>query len=168
MASLATDLQIPKVPLIVDQQRSDRHALLREIAKESWLARTDIGYSVLTYESVMGILRDKRWHSATGMVAQLQGITDEAFLGRRRVSILNAEGEVHVRLRRLVAPAFSPRSADRLRPFMRETVNSLLDPFCCVWQSRSGWRHLRALPHSHHLRAARCTKGRLEALQPPC
>ena len=129
MASLATDLQIPKVPLIVDQQRSDRHALLREIAKESWLARTDIGYSVLTYESVMGILRDKRWHSATGMVAQLQGITDEAFLGRRRVSILNAEGEVPVRLRRLVAPAFSPRSADRLRPFMRETVNSLLDPF---------------------------------------
>ena len=129
MASLATDLQIPKVPLIVDQQRSDRHALLREIARDSWLARTDIGYSVLTYESVMGILRDKRWHSATGMVAQLQGITDEAFLGRRQVSILNAEGEVHVRLRRLVAPAFSPRSADRLRPFMRETVNSLLDPF---------------------------------------
>ena len=129
MASLATDLQIPKVPLIVDQQRSDRHALLRGIAKDSWLARTDIGYSVLTYESVMGILRDKRWHSATGMIAQLQGITDEAFLGRRQVSILNAEGEVHVRLRRLVAPAFSPRSADRLRPFMRETVNSLLDPF---------------------------------------
>jgi len=129
MASLATDLQIPKVPLIVDQQRSDRHALLRGIAKDSWLARTDIGYSVLTYDSVMGILRDKRWHSATGMVAQLQGITDEAFLNRRQVSILNAEGEVHVRLRRLVAPAFSPRSADRLRPFMRETVNSLLDPF---------------------------------------
>lgn len=129
MASIATDLQIPKVPLVIDQQRSDRHALLREIAKDSWLARTDIGYSVLTYESVMGILRDKRWHSATGMIAQLQGITDEAFLGRRRVSILNAEGDVHVRLRRLVAPAFSPRSADRLRPFMRETVNSLLDPF---------------------------------------
>jgi cytochrome P450 len=129
MASLATDLQIPKVPLIMDQQRSDRHALLRGIAKDSWLARTDIGYSVLTYDSVMGILRDKRWHSATGMVAQLQGITDEAFLGRRQVSILNAEGDVHVRLRRLVAPAFSPRSADRLRPFMRETVNSLLDPF---------------------------------------
>ena len=112
MASLATDLQIPKVPMVIDQKRSDRHAQLRDIAKESWLARTDIGYSVLTYDSVMGILRDKRWHSATGMVAQLQGITDEAFLGRRQVSILSAEGEVHVRLRRLVAPAFSPRSAD--------------------------------------------------------
>ena len=56
MASLATDLQIPKVPMVIDQKRSDRHAQLRDIAKESWLARTDIGYSVLTYDSVMGIL----------------------------------------------------------------------------------------------------------------
>jgi cytochrome P450 len=113
----------------MDQSRSDRHALLRDTAKDSWLARNEIGYTVLTYESVMGILRDKRWHSATGLVAQMQGISDDAFLGRRRVSILNAEGEVHVRLRRLVAPAFSPRSADRLRPFMRDVVNSLVDPF---------------------------------------
>jgi cytochrome P450 len=76
----------------------------------------------------MGILRDKRWHSATGLAAQMQGIRDETFMNRRRrVSILNAEGEVHVRLRRLVAPAFSPRSADRLRPFMRDVVNELVD-----------------------------------------
>lgn len=79
MASLATDLQIPKVPFVMDQQRSDRHALLREIAKDSWLARTDIGYSVLTYDAVMGILRDKRWHSATGMVAQLKALPMKHF-----------------------------------------------------------------------------------------
>jgi cytochrome P450 len=75
----------------------------------------------------MGILRDKRWQSAIGFIAQLQGITNETFMSRRRESILSAEGEVHVRLRRLVAPAFSPRSADRLRPFMREVVNGLID-----------------------------------------
>ncbi|MEY3267183.1 MAG: hypothetical protein RJA15_1629, partial [Actinomycetota bacterium] len=129
MASPVSDLSLPVIPVLMDQSRSDRHALLRDTAKDSWLARNEIGYTVLTYESVMGILRDKRWHSATGLVAQMQGISDDAFLGRRRVSILNAEGEVHVRLRRLVAPAFSPRSADRLRPFMRDVVNSLVDPF---------------------------------------
>ena len=129
MASPVSDLTLPVIPVLMDQSRSDRHALLRDTAKDSWLARNEIGYTVLTYESVMGILRDKRWHSATGLVAQMQGISDDAFLGRRRVSILNAEGEVHVRLRRLVAPAFSPRSADRLRPFMRDVVNSLVDPF---------------------------------------
>ena len=30
-------------------------------------------------------------------------------------------------LRRLVAPAFTPRSADRLRPYMREVINDLVD-----------------------------------------
>jgi cytochrome P450 len=34
---------------------------------------------------------------------------------------------MHTRLRRLVAPAFSPRSADRLRPFMRQVINDLVD-----------------------------------------
>jgi cytochrome P450 len=56
------------------------------------------------------------------------GITREDFLSRQRENILSAEGDVHTRLRRLVAPAFSPRSADRLRPFMREVMNELVDP----------------------------------------
>ena len=129
MATRVDELSLPKLDFFLGTNREDRRKVLRDTAKNSWLAKTDIGYTVLTYDTIMGVLRDKRWHSATGLGAQLQGITDEAFLGRRQVSILNAEGDVHVRLRRLVAPAFSPRSADRLRPFMRETVNSLLDPF---------------------------------------
>ncbi len=127
MATLASELSLPEIPVIMDQARTDRHQFLRDVASQSWLAKTEIGYSVLTYESVMGILRDKRWQSAVGFIAQLQGITNEAFMSRRRESILSAEGEVHVRLRRLVAPAFSPRSADRLRPFMRDVVNGLID-----------------------------------------
>jgi len=39
------------------------------------------------------------------------------------------EGEDHARLRRLVAPAFTPQAADRLRPFMREVVGDLIDGF---------------------------------------
>jgi cytochrome P450 len=124
----ADSLDIPKLELLMGQSRAERQEQLRSAAKESWIARNEIGYSVLNYESVMGVLRDKRWHSATGLVAQMQGIRDEDFGGRRRVSILNAEGDVHVRLRRLVAPAFSPRSADRLRPFMRDVINNLVDP----------------------------------------
>ena len=127
MATLASDLSLPEIPVIMDQSRTDRDQFLRNVADQSWLAKTEIGYSVLTYESVIGILRDKRWQSAVGFIAQLQGITNETFMSRRRESILSAEGEVHVRLRRLVAPAFSPRRADRLRPFMREVVNGLID-----------------------------------------
>lgn len=129
MVTRAEDLTLPKLDLFLGINREERRTVLREMAQDTWIARTDLGYSVISYDSVMGILRDKRWHSAVGLAAQMQGIRDEAFMSRRRrVSILNAEGDVHVRLRRLVAPAFSPRSADRLRPFMREVVNELVDP----------------------------------------
>ncbi len=128
MATPVESLDLPKIPFLVGQTREERQAFLRTTAQGHWLAKNAIGYNVLTYESVLGILRDKRWHSATGLVAQIRGVTDEQFLQRRRTSILNAEGDIHVRLRRLVAPAFSPRSADRLRPFMQDVINSLVDP----------------------------------------
>jgi cytochrome P450 len=128
MAIPVHSLELPKIPFMGGQTREERQDFLRTTAQGHWLAKNDIGFSVLTYDSVLGILRDKRWHSATGLVAQIRGVTDEQFLTRRRTSILNAEGEVHVRLRRLVAPAFSPRSADRLRPFMQEVINYLVDP----------------------------------------
>lgn len=136
MATHASELEIPVLDFFVGINRDDRRSRLRSIAADSWLARTDLGYMVVTYETNMGILRDKRWHSATGLAAQFQGIQNEEYLQRRRrISILNAEGDMHVRLRRLVAPAFSPRSADRLRPFMREVVNGLVDPLSASGRS---------------------------------
>ncbi len=129
MATPASELDIPLLDFFIGTSRKDRRETLRSVVNESWIARTNLGYTVLTYDTNMGILRDKRWQSATGLAAQFQGIQNEEYLKRRRrVSILNAEGEVHVRLRRLVAPAFSPRSADRLRPFMQQVINGLIDP----------------------------------------
>jgi len=100
---------------------------LADLPADAWLARNPFGYAVWHYDDALGILRDKRWHNAAGAIPQLMGITDEQFLSRQSVNILSAEGDVHTRLRRLVAPAFSPRSADRLRPFMREVMNGLVD-----------------------------------------
>jgi cytochrome P450 len=84
------------------------------------------GYTVLRYDDVAAILRDKRWHNAVGKLPEMMGI-DDPFFTDRPPSILAAEGDVHTRLRRLVAKAFSPREADKLRPFMREVVNELVD-----------------------------------------
>lgn len=41
--------------------------------------------------------------------------------------ILNMEGEQHRRLRRIMAPALSPRSAERWRPAIRSVVAELID-----------------------------------------
>jgi len=117
------------LPTIDDPGLSDveRQALVASLAGDHWIVRNAIGYSVLQYSDVVAVLRDKRWHSATSKIPEMMGITDPDFLNNRRVSILSAEGDVHTRLRRLVAKSFSPRSADRLRPFMREVVDDLVD-----------------------------------------
>ncbi|MDO8391150.1 MAG: cytochrome P450 [Actinomycetota bacterium] len=126
MATPAQELDIPTLTL-EDGSFARRLERTMQLPADTWLARTLFGYSVWRYDDVTAVLRDKRWHSAAGRIPELMGITDERFLSRQRVSILSAEGDMHLRLRRLVAPAFSPRSADRLRPFMRDVVNGLVD-----------------------------------------
>ncbi|MEK7422744.1 MAG: cytochrome P450 [Actinomycetota bacterium] len=126
MATPVQELELPEISL-ADGNSATRRAAFRELSDDDWLYRSPIGYGVARYEDVVGILRDKRWHSASGRIPELMGITRQDFLSRQRGSILSAEGDEHTRLRRLVAPAFSPRAADRLRPFMREVMNRLVD-----------------------------------------
>ncbi len=131
MATPVSDLDIPDLTwaddgtVTADQQR----ATVAKAAGESWIARNMFGYSILHYDDVVAMLRDKRWHSASGKIMEMSGIDNPEWLARRRTSILSAEGDEHTRLRRLVGPAFSPRHADALRPYMRRVVNELLDEF---------------------------------------
>lgn len=126
MVTSVDELDLPTLDLL-DVPFEDAQAVMRDLATTSWLARNPFGYTVLRYDDVAAVLRDRRWHNAASILPQLAGVTNEEFLARNRESILSAEGDVHTRLRRLVAPAFSPRAADRLRPFMREVVNGLVD-----------------------------------------
>ena len=126
MATLASELDLPQITL-ADGDFDQRQALRRSLGADQWLVRNLFGYAVLRYEDAVAVLRDKRWHSAASRIPELLGITNPVFIERQQVSILSAEGDVHTRLRRLVTPAFSPRAADRLRPFMGEVINGLID-----------------------------------------
>jgi len=127
MATPLSELELPTVEFDFADAEEHRNALLA-LSKESWIAKGVFAYPIFRYEDCVAILRDKRWHSAAALAAEAFGVNDPRLKERRRESILSAEGDVHTRLRRLVAPSFSPRAADRLRPFMREVMNSLIDP----------------------------------------
>lgn len=121
------DLDLPEMPADIRELAvSDAAPIHRSIAEQSWIASGPLGFAILQYDDVVAVLRDKRWHNAVGQLPALMGITDPFFTDRPP-SILAAEGDLHLRLRRLVSKAFSPREADRLRPFMREVVHSLID-----------------------------------------
>ncbi len=121
MATRLEDLDLPEIDLF-GLARAEAQAILAETQKQHWLAKNQFGYSVTRYEDVVAILRDRRWFSA------LAYTNDGQTMGpRTEGSILTMEGPNHARLRRLAAPAFTPKSADRLRPFMREVVDGLVD-----------------------------------------
>ncbi len=131
MATPATDLDIPNLTWL-DQSATgfeQRRDATEAAAAESWIARNMFGFSILHYDDVVAMLRDKRWHSASGKILEMSGIDNPEWLARRRTSILSTEGDEHTRLRRVAGPAFSPRHADALRPYMREVVNDLIDGF---------------------------------------
>lgn len=129
MATPVQELELPLVDLMEGTGREEGRALLAAAREEHWLARTPFGYVVTRYEDVAAILRDRRFHSGLALLAEMTGLSDDEFLQSRRQSILAMEGDEHARVRRLVSPAFTPRSADRLRPFMREVVSGLVDGF---------------------------------------
>src|SRR4051794_10923250 len=121
------DLDIPEVDF-EDLDRDQALALFDELRAQHWIARTPLGYVVMRHHDVTAILRERRFHSALAMITQMAGIVDDGgFTERRASSILTLEGDEHARLRRIVAPAFTPKSADRFRPYMREVVEELVD-----------------------------------------
>jgi cytochrome P450 len=127
MGVTADELELPRLDVVLTGVEAMEEALRDLAEREDWLARGEFGYVVTHYADVVAVLRDKRWQSAAGVILEMSGITDPEFLSRQRTSILSAEGEEHTRLRRLVGPAFSPRNADELRPFMRSVVDELVD-----------------------------------------
>ena len=126
MATPVYELDLPEID-IAGVERAEAITAVEKARAQHWLMRAPIGVALSRYEDVTAILRDRRFHSALALIPQMAGIDDSDFAERRQRSILAMEGDEHSRLRRLVASAFTPRSADRLRPFMREVVGGLVD-----------------------------------------
>ena len=124
-AHLVHELELPLLNT-VGMERLDAIAAIEVARSQHWLAKTEMGYSVTRLEDVTAVLRDKRFHSGLSILTQMNGLP-AGYTQTRRQSILSMEGDGHARLRRLVAPAFTPASASRLRPTMRAVVNDLFD-----------------------------------------
>lgn len=121
----ALDLELPLIEPL-DLPREERLTAIAGIRGDAWLARTPLGLALTRYEDAVSLLRDPRFHSALSLLPQMQGLQGSYF-ENRRPSILSMEGADHDRLRRLVAPAFTPGAVAHFRPFMRQVVGELVD-----------------------------------------
>jgi cytochrome P450 len=126
MPQLVSELNLPSLD-IMGLDRMEALDAVEAARSAHWLARTDLGYAVTRLQDVTAILRDQRFHSALSIIEQSTELESSPFPDGRTESILTMEGAGHARLRRLVAPAFTPASANRLRPTMRTVVGELVD-----------------------------------------
>jgi cytochrome P450 len=84
---------------------------------------------VLSHERVRELLADGRLRSGFVQFIESMGITSGPFHDWMSISPLNRDGADHVRWRQLMSKAFTPRSVERLRPFLHDAAHELIDGF---------------------------------------
>ena len=99
-----------------------------------WYARTPLGFAVLRYAEAAELLRDRRLRQGAMEFLAAQGVTSGPAADWTREGLLNAEGEDHLRLRRLVSKAFTPRAINGMQPLMRAAAHRLIDEFAALGQ----------------------------------
>lgn len=126
---LVSELDLPTYEHIDASVTGERfHQELGELASRSWLARGALGYAVLDRETGNAVLRDRRMAFPAVELLELQGVTSGPIWDRNADGMMGRVGEDHARLRRQLAPAFTPRAAERLRPQLRDLVEQLWAP----------------------------------------
>jgi cytochrome P450 len=122
------DLDLPTLDHEDPTLVGDRlHEVLGSLASESWLARTGIGFVILERSAVVEVLRDRRLAFPALPILGLQGIVEGPAFDRTAKGLMIRSGEPHLRLRRLVAPAFAPSSVGRLRSSLRVYLDERWD-----------------------------------------
>jgi cytochrome P450 len=115
----------PFLDLYGEDFRTDPHAVLGELRQQSWHAATPIGTAVLRYHEVQALVSMRELRTPGADFLAMQGITDGPLVETMRGFLLNADGEPHDRVRRLVNKAFTARRVEDFRPTVRGIADEL-------------------------------------------
>tara|TARA_B100000780_G_scaffold19050_1_gene12348 strand:+ start:55 stop:1263 length:1209 start_codon:yes stop_codon:yes gene_type:complete len=114
---------------ISDPNYSIRSPEVRAARDLSWYARTPYGLAILRYEEMSKLLIHKSLRQGSHAWPELNGVESGLFSDWWKNTILVTEGQDHRRLRRLVNPAFSPKTVKGLMENFERITNELIDNF---------------------------------------
>lgn len=100
---------------------------VRRAQAQAPIAIGPLGPEILSYPMARELLRDDRFRLPPGITLAAQGITSGPLFDKLATSLLGLDGAEHVRLRKLVAKAFTPRATARLTGTIHEVMNGLID-----------------------------------------
>jgi cytochrome P450 len=108
---------------------ADPDGILRDARERATVAYTELGPIVVRYEAVRALLQDPRLRPSFSTFLRQMGVSNGPFYEWMSGSPLDMEGDAHRRWRQLMARTFTPRSVERLRPFLRTESHHLIDAF---------------------------------------
>jgi len=109
---------------------TDPFGALRRARQASWIADSDgSAVAVVRHQPVRELLNDSRLQSSFTDFLQAMGVASGPFYEWMAMSPLNRDGADHQRWRALMSRTFTPRSVERLRPFLRQAAHELIDAF---------------------------------------
>ncbi|MBX3026180.1 cytochrome P450 [bacterium] len=110
---------------------ADPFATLAATRRRHWIADTDPDDAVVvvSHDRVRELLADPRLRASFVDFLRAVGIERGPFHDWMALSPLNRDGAEHQRWRTLLSRAFTPRSVERLRPFLRAAAHTLIDGF---------------------------------------
>jgi cytochrome P450 len=104
---------------------------------DGWYAETPYGWAILRYEQGTAILKDRRFQQGNARWPAQNGIHDGPWAQWWQETLLSLEGDDHLRLRRLLGPAFRSRAIEAMRPQFQALANELIDGFATP--DADGW-----------------------------
>lgn len=122
----ARDLPLLTLPPHVPPDELRAAVRASDAVHSDWLVRLGRTPTVIAHRDANTLLRDRRFHHVLRHLHDVRDSDDPA-LRRRPGSLLSAEGDEHLRLRRLCLPAFRQRRVRRESDALRSTVRAHLD-----------------------------------------
>lgn len=110
------------------------------------VAMTEMSPVVVRHEAVRSALQDERLRPSFSRFLEQFGVTRGPFYDWMHMSPLDMEGDQHRRWRKLMAKTFTPKSVERLRPFLRAEALRLIDGFVDTGQVEFVDAFARKLP----------------------
>jgi cytochrome P450 len=121
------EVDMPTIEYGDDPSPDEAHRALRQAHRLAPIAMGPLRPEVLDYDLVRTVLRDSRFLMPEGIALVFQGISSGPVWDRVCNQLLSMDGEDHQRLRRLVARAFNPRAAERMRAACTDVITALVD-----------------------------------------
>ena len=94
MATPVHELDLAFIDLESPGDRDELRAEVEAARSKHWLAKVPMGYMVVQHEYVTKVLRERRFHQLSRLLAEIRGL-DPKLIRNERTSILSAEGDEH-------------------------------------------------------------------------